>query len=59
MPSAFEWGSDPKYYRRPWEITADIYGGVEFRCYPGYDIVGIEYLIYSKKLGPLVWVTIQ
>ena len=35
IPSMFEWGSDSVYYRRPWEITADIYGGVQSRSYPG------------------------
>ena len=40
IPSLFEWGSDPEYYRRPWEITADIFGGVQSRSYPGYEAAG-------------------
>ena len=59
VPSALEWGSDPVYYRRPWEITADIYGGVRSRQYPGYEAAGFEYLENSKEEGVLVWLTID
>ena len=59
VPSMFEWGSDPEYYRRPWEITADIYGGVQSRSYPGYEAVGFKYLENSKKWGALAWITIE
>ena len=55
----FQWGSDSEYYRRPWEITADIYGGVVSRKYPGYEAVGFEYLENSKEYGVLVWLTID
>ncbi len=55
----FEWGNDSVYYRRPWEITADIYGGVQSRGYPGYETAGFEYLENSKKWGLLVWFTID
>ena len=59
VPSMFEWGSDSVYYRRPWEITADIYGGVQSRSYPEYEAAGFEYLENSKRWGPLVWLTID
>ena len=59
VPSMFEWGNDSVYYRRPWEITADIYGGVQSRDYPGYETAGFEYLENSKKWGLLVWFTID
>ena len=58
IPSFFEWGNDPVYYRRPWEITADIYGDVESRSYPGYEKAGYDYLSNSEKWGPLVWISI-
>ncbi len=58
-PSLFEWGSDSEYYRRPWEITADIYGGVQSRSYPGYEAAGFEYLENSRKWGAFVWLTID
>ena len=59
VPSFFEWGSDPEYYRRPWEITADIYGGVQSRSYPVYDVVGFQYLSDSKNWGIFAWLTID
>lgn len=59
LPSFFEWGSDQEYYRRPWEITVDIYGGVQSRCYPGYEAAGFEYLIISGLLGIGAWLTID
>ena len=59
MPSMFEWGSDSVYYRRPWEITADIYGGVQSRSYPEYEAAGFEYLKNSKRLRSRVWSKIR
>jgi len=59
IPSLFEWGSDPEYYRRPWEITADIYGNVQSRSYPGYEDAGFQYLENSGKWGIFVWFTIE
>ena len=59
IPSFFEWGSDPVYYRRPWEITADIYGGVQSRSYPGYADAGFKYLENSRNIGIWAWLTIQ
>ena len=57
IPSALEWGIDDEYYRRPWEIVADIYGGVQSRSYPGYESAGCEYLTNSKKWGVFAWLT--
>ena len=59
VPSFFEWGSDSVYYRRPWEITADIYGGVKSGRYPGYEAAGCEYLENSEDWGIFVWGTIK
>lgn len=59
LPSFFQWGTDPEYYRRPWEITADLYGGVKSRQYPGYQKAGFDYLKKSRKSGLLVWFTIE
>ena len=59
VPSYLELGSDSEYYRRPWEITADIYGGVQSRSYPGYETAGFEYLENSKKQGVFILLTID
>ena len=59
IPSFFEWGSDPVYYRRPWEITADIYGEVQSRSYPGYAGAGFKYLENSRNIGIGAWLTIR
>ena len=59
VPSCFQWGSNPEYYRRPWEITADIFGGVQSRSYPGYEAAGFEYLLNSNMWGILAWTTIE
>ena len=59
IPSLFEWGSDSEYYRRPWEITADIYGGVQSRSYPGYEYEGFQYLAISRLFGIIAWATIE
>lgn len=59
FPSRWEWGSDKEYYRRPWEITADIFGGVRSRTYPGYTQAGYDYLSNSDKWGVFVWLTIE
>ncbi|MGN1155740.1 MAG: hypothetical protein ACI4TK_06150, partial [Agathobacter sp.] len=59
IPSAFEWGSDKVYYRRPWEITADRYGGVQSRRYPDYENAGYKYLKNSRMWGVFVWFTID
>ena len=55
IPSALEIGGGD-YYSRPWEITADIYGGVQSRQHTNKDIeAGFSYLERSKKNGPFVW----
>lgn len=55
LPSFFEWGSDPSYYERPWEITADIFGGVTSRVHPSLKVQeGMEYLGLSALFGAFV-----
>ena len=56
LPSFREWGSDQEYYRRPWEITADMYGDVVSRTYSDkYKERGRRYLETSKAKGTKVW----
>lgn len=56
IPSALEIGGGD-YYSRPWEITADIYGGVQSRNHTNEDIkAGFSYLERSKSSGPFVWI---
>ena len=53
LPSLCEW-SDRSYYKRPWEITADVFGGVTGRIHSQADINrGYWYLGVSSLLGPL------
>lgn len=53
LPSWREW-SKRKYYERPWEITADVFGGVTSRPHSQADINrGYWYLGVSSLLGPL------
>ena len=55
IPSALEIGGG-YYYSRPWEITADIYGGVQSRHHAKEDIeAGLSYLERSESSGPFVW----
>lgn len=59
IPSALDLG-DGDYYNKPWEITADIYGGVQSRYHTEEDIkAGFSYLGLSKRCGPFVWVSIN
>lgn len=52
LPSALEW-STRSYYDRPWEITADIFGGVRGRAHTQDDINrGYWYLGVSSIFGP-------
>ena len=55
LPSALEMGGGD-YYSRPWEITADIYGGVQSRFHTREDIqAGFLYLeIYKNDVRPPV-----
>lgn len=53
LPSFREW-SNRNYYERPWEITADILGGVKGRTHSSADITrGFLYLAASSLFGPL------
>ena len=55
IPSMLDLG-DGDYYSKPWEITADIYGGVQSRLHSQSDIkAGFEYLEKSKFYGPFIW----
>lgn len=59
IPSALEIGGGD-YYSRPWEITADVYGGVQSRNHAKKDIKrGFSYMKHSKKYGPFVWMFIN
>ena len=52
LPSWLEW-SKRSYYERPWEITADVFGGVAERTHSQADInIGYWYLVVSSLLGP-------
>ena len=53
LPSWLEWSNKP-YYERPWEITADVFGGVTTRQHNPKDISrGYWYLAVSGLLGLL------
>ena len=53
LPSWFEWSNRP-YFERPWEITADILGGVSRETHSQADINrGYWYLGVSSLLGLL------
>ena len=53
LPSWLEWSNRP-YYDRPWEITADVFGGVTGRTHSQTDINrGYWYLGISSLFGPL------
>ncbi len=55
LPSALEL-SKRSYYERPWEITADVFGGVKTRKHNADDIAkGFRYLITSYLFGPLAY----
>ncbi|MBR4017899.1 MAG: RHS repeat-associated core domain-containing protein [Oscillospiraceae bacterium] len=59
LPSWQQWGTD-EYYSKPWEITADVYGGVQSRNHSQSNIDrGFAYLEGSKIIGPLIWVFIE
>ena len=60
LPSWREWGTNPSYYDRPWEVTADIMGGVVSRTHSNATILdGIAYLLGSAAYSILVWTTIE
>lgn len=59
VPSALEIGGG-SYYSRPWEITADVYGGVQSRYHSDEDIeAGFSYLERSMYNGPFVWLFME
>lgn len=52
LPSWQEWSSRP-YFKRPWEITADVLGGVTRDIHTQEDIIrGFGYLTVSTLFGP-------
>lgn len=54
-PSAFEF-STRDYYARPWEITADMFGGVSSRIHTPEDMSrGEYYLATSLFTGPFAY----
>ena len=60
LPSWQEWGTNPNYYSRPWEITADVLGGVQSRNHSMKDVsAGFGYYMASDVMGPLVWIFIE
>ena len=59
LPSWQQWGTG-EYYSKPWEVTADIYGGVQSRNHSQSDIDrGFAYLEGSKIIGPFIWMFIE
>ena len=59
LPSWLEWGTQ-EYYDRPWEVVADVEGGVLSRHHDQATVqAGYDYLDTSDKWGPLVWRTIE
>lgn len=49
IPSWKQWKKEVPYYERPWEITADLFGGVTTRNHAEDKLKeGIEYLKNSK-----------
>ena len=63
LPSWQNWGDDSyykDYYNKPWEIMADVYGGVQSRTHDQKFInEGIHYEQRSQGLGPFVWMFIE
>lgn len=55
IPSRFKWGEE-SYYDKPWEVIADVRGGVLSRR-PSAETVrrGEEYLEASRREGIRVW----
>ena len=59
LPSWQEWGNEKSYYDRPWEITADIFGGVQSREHTDFKIKrGFDYLLTSKHSVLKSWLSI-
>ena len=48
------------YYDKPWEVTADVYGGVQSRNPSAKTVAaGFEYLENGKIGGPLILLTVE
>jgi len=60
LPSWREWGSNPNYYSREVEVTADILGGVTSRTHTSEAAAaGFAYLDRSEKFGIIAWAAIK
>ena len=60
VPSYFEWGSESSYYRRPWELTASMFGGdIPLDSSSQHIYAGINYLIASDLFGIISWFLIE
>ena len=60
IPSWLQWGTNPDYYSREVEVTADYFGGVTSRSHTYEDIAaGFSYLENSKNYGIIAWATIN
>ena len=59
IPSRFKLGSK-SYYDKPWEVLADVYGGVTSRPHDAQTVAeGESYLELSRKSGIAAWKTIR
>ena len=59
LPSWRQWGTG-EYYCKPFEITADVYGGVKSRTHSKNEISrGFLYLDAGKMFGPIAWILID
>ena len=59
IPSILESGSKP-YYDKPWELTADVYGGVTNRTHSEeYTREAFEYLEKYKNFKNWIYAMIQ
>ena len=59
IPSWLNLGSGD-YYDKPWEVTADIYGGVQSRNHSqSYIDAGFSYLEALKSIKPIVGINVR
>ena len=57
IPSIIDYGSG-QYYDKPWEVTADVLGGVKSRHAPKERVAaGFSYLERRRLKGPFVWLS--
>lgn len=52
-PSWLEWGSKD-YYDKPWEVTADLFGGVQSREASRSDKADAFHYLWLSKQGDLL-----